>query len=110
MFVDSSCEVKPPLPVPVFLVQGPWKDLSQRPADLLNSGWSGPVSINGRFLHWDVGSFRYILSMDVSDEKCIKLQLPDTGQIIREDSYHLLELGAHLSFMYCASTTRIRKL
>ncbi|XP_074339833.1 F-box/LRR-repeat protein At2g43260-like [Apium graveolens] len=86
-------------------IPGPWKDLSQRPADL-KLGWSDPVLINGRFLYWNVCSFRYIVSMDVSDEKCIRVELPRTGQIFRPDSYHLLELGAQLSFM-CASNRRI---
>lgn len=82
-----------------------WKKIPG-PENLLISEWSDPVSINGRFLYWDVGSFRYILSMDVSDEKCIKLKLP--YQIFADDSiYYLVELGGHLSFIHFVASNQM---
>ncbi|KAL1804669.1 hypothetical protein DCAR_0830473 [Daucus carota subsp. sativus] len=87
-------------------VPGPWKDLSKR--SLLSSGWDDPVSVNGRFLHWNVLSYEYIVSMDVSDEKCIKIKLPYSVESFTDESeFNLVELGGYLACIYSASRTQM---
>lgn len=80
-------------------IPGPWKDKDQRLSVLKYSEWSDPVSINGRFLHWNVSSSKYTVSMDVSQEKYMKLKHPPTGERIENKSYHLVDLREHLSFI-----------
>lgn len=87
-------------------ISGPWNNSFERPLGLLDSGWRDPVSLNGRFLYWNVLSPKFVLSMDVSDEKTIKIKLPcNSGQEgIKWQSYHLRELEGHLSLTYGMST------
>lgn len=83
-------------------ISGPWNNSFELPSGLLDNGWSDPVSINGRFLYWNVLSPEFVLSMDVSEETIIKIQLPcDSGQeSALLQSYHLRELEGHLSLTY----------
>ncbi|KAK1363976.1 hypothetical protein POM88_039537 [Heracleum sosnowskyi] len=47
-------------------IPGPWNNSFERPLGF--SKWSDPVSINGRFLYWNVLSPKFVLSVDVNAE------------------------------------------
>lgn len=93
---DSSNAWKP--------ISGPWNNSFERPLGSLDSGWRDPISINGRFLYWNVLSPKFVLSMDVSNEQITKIKLPcNSGQESTWQSYHLTELEGHLSLTYSRS-------
>ena len=70
-----------------------------------DQSWTDPISCsNGRYLHWDVFSDRYILSMDICNEKTRETHLPYYYVSFDEDRMSLFEMGGYLSLMYNVST------
>lgn len=53
--------------------------------------WDDPVSVNGRYFHWDVHSAEYILSMDIVEERFCQIHLPESMK-----TYSLLDMGGYL--------------
>ncbi|XP_010109263.2 F-box protein At5g49610 [Morus notabilis] len=81
------------------VIPGPFQD------EAYDRSWDNPVSI-GQFLHWDVESDFYILSMDVYNETTWKTYLPHYYVSFRIDRMSLIEMGGHLCFMYSYTTTQ----
>ncbi|XWS67191.1 hypothetical protein CRYUN_Cryun05aG0266500 [Craigia yunnanensis] len=88
-------------------IPGPFKEASERPFNIEQFRWSDPVSIERQVLHWFVDSEKYIISMNIRDEKVSKTNLPDFGRRIIKHKYELLEMDGKLSFVYKASKYRI---
>ena len=57
-------------------------------------------------MHWQDSSDEYTLSMDVSNEKFIKIHLPDGGNKIDSHKYALMEFDGHLSSVHNVSNTK----
>ncbi|EEF37990.1 conserved hypothetical protein [Ricinus communis] len=91
------------------LLPGPFlEDPDGRPYDVLsNFHWNDPVLVDGRYMHWYVESNRYIISMDVSEEKSVKTYLPNHGLGMKKGAYALSELGGKLSCIINVDHTKI---
>ncbi|XP_021289704.1 putative F-box protein At5g62060 [Herrania umbratica] len=88
-------------------IPGPFGDLNERPFDVERFSWSDPESIGGQVLHWFVESDTYIISMDLSDEKLRRTNLPDVGRSIMKYEYDLVEMNGELCFVYKVSKFQI---
>ncbi|KAJ0089169.1 hypothetical protein Patl1_31729 [Pistacia atlantica] len=86
-------------------IPGPFEHSLERPIDFVR--WTDPVSINGQVLHWDVETNDYIISMNISNEKWIKLELPGFAKKTERGFYLLVEMGGKLALVYSVSTTQI---
>ena len=84
-------------------IPGPFNEPLERPFNPQTFRWTNVVSVNGQFLYWNVESNRYIVGMNVSDEKWRRINLPDGG----EHRYDLLEMGGKLALFYPVSDTQI---
>ncbi|GLT89472.1 hypothetical protein SLE2022_074510 [Rubroshorea leprosula] len=81
-------------------IPGPFNAPCERPFNIEQFTWSDPVLIGGQVMHWFVDSDKYIISMDISDEKVSKTNLPNWGKQINRLKYDLVEIDGKLSFMY----------
>lgn len=61
-------------------IPGPFNEPLERPFNPQTFRWTNVVSVNGQFLYWNVESNRYIVGMNVSDEKWRRINLPDGGE------------------------------
>ena len=61
-------------------IPGPSNEPLKRPFNPQTFRWTNVVSINGQFLYWNVESNRYIVGMNVSDEKWRRINLQDSGE------------------------------
>lgn len=59
--------------------------------------WDDPVCVEGRYLHWDVHSPKYIVSMDIIKGGFQKTSLPEKTSFNLSNGYHLMEIGGLLS-------------
>ncbi|KAJ4704512.1 F-box domain containing protein [Melia azedarach] len=84
-------------------IPGPFEVPQERPFNVRTFRWTNLVSINGQFLHWDVGSDAYIISMNISDEKWRRIHLPGYDRY----RYDLLDMGGSLALLYKVSNTQI---
>ncbi|KAK9193440.1 hypothetical protein WN944_004137 [Citrus x changshan-huyou] len=84
-------------------IPGPFNEPLERPFNPQTFRWKNVVSVNGQFLYWNVESSRYIVGMNVSDEKWRRINLLDGG----EHMYDLLEMGGKLALFYPVSNTQI---
>lgn len=75
----------------------------ERPFNPQTFRWTDVVSVNGQFLYWNVKSNRYIVCMNVSDEKWRRINLPDCDK----HRYDLLEMGGKLALFSQDSNTQI---
>ncbi|PWA65108.1 glycoside hydrolase family 17, F-box domain-containing protein [Artemisia annua] len=57
--------------------------------------WDDPVSVQGRYLHWDVHCSEYLLSMDTVKETFCQTSLP-----VSEGFSHLVEMGGFLTLLH----------
>ncbi|XP_059666368.1 F-box protein At5g49610-like [Cornus florida] len=71
--------------------------------------WSDPVSVEGRFLHWDVNSAEYILSMDIIKERFQETHLPEfgNGNSSLSTSYEFVERDGLLCLLHPISATQV---
>lgn len=69
--------------------------------------WRDPVCINEQVLHWYIESNRFIISMNVSDEKSRKTYLPECCWRSRKNRYELVEMGGKLVLVYKVSEIQI---
>lgn len=67
--------------------------------------WDDPISVEGRFLHWDVHSPNYIVSMDVVEGGFQKTCLPKKTSFNLSNGYHLMEISGLLSVVVPFSGT-----
>lgn len=59
--------------------------------------WDDPVCVEGRYLHWDVHSPKYIVSMDIIKGEFRKTLLPKKTCFNLSNGYHLMEISGLLS-------------
>ncbi|CAI9273673.1 unnamed protein product [Lactuca saligna] len=71
--------------------------------------WENPVSVQGRYFHWDVHSDKYLVSMDTVKERFRQTFLPGSGSdVYRMDNrYSLVEMGGLLSLLHKVSFDRV---
>ncbi|GKD16348.1 F-box protein-like protein [Tanacetum coccineum] len=60
--------------------------------------WHDPVSIDGRYLHWNVNSFDYLLSMDTVEERFRRISLPPIydDNLKNKNQYSICKMGGFL--------------
>ncbi|GKD66859.1 F-box protein-like protein, partial [Tanacetum coccineum] len=60
--------------------------------------WHDPVSIDGRYLHWNVNSFDYLLSMDTVQERFRRISLPPVydDNLKNKNQYSICKMGGFL--------------
>lgn len=62
--------------------------------------WGDPVLVQGRYFHWDVHCDRYLVSMDMVEEKMFKMSLPISGSSFQ---YTVFEMGGFLTLIHQVS-------
>uniref|UniRef100_A0A5B6YPK4 F-box domain-containing protein n=1 Tax=Davidia involucrata TaxID=16924 RepID=A0A5B6YPK4_DAVIN len=69
--------------------------------------WDDPISVEGRFFHWDVHSAKYIVSMDIVKERFRQTRLPEYGNSLMSNAYFFVEMGGLLSLLIPVSGTQV---
>ncbi|CAL5363754.1 unnamed protein product [Camellia sinensis] len=69
--------------------------------------WDDPISVEGRFLHWDVHSAEFIVSMDVAEERFFQTRLPEYSNSFKSNEYFLTEIGGRLSLLLPVSGSQV---
>ncbi|KAL9991976.1 putative F-box domain-containing protein [Helianthus debilis subsp. tardiflorus] len=69
--------------------------------------WDDPVSVQGRYFHWDVHCSKYLVSMDTVKERFRQTCLPGSDVFPMNKRYSLVEMGGFLSLLHKVSVDKI---
>ncbi|XP_023757179.1 uncharacterized protein LOC111905698 [Lactuca sativa] len=69
--------------------------------------WENPVSVQGRYFHWDVHSDKYLVSMDTVKERFRQTFLPGSDVYPMDNRYSLVEMGGFLTLLHKVSFDRV---
>nr|XP_043632771.1 F-box protein At5g49610-like isoform X2 [Erigeron canadensis] len=69
--------------------------------------WDDPISVQGRYFHWDVHCCKYLISMDTAKERFRQTCLPGSDGIPMNNCYFLVEIGGFLSLLHKVSSDKI---
>ncbi|KAM0023506.1 putative F-box associated interaction domain, F-box-like domain superfamily [Helianthus debilis subsp. tardiflorus] len=61
--------------------------------------WGDPVSVQGRYLHWDVHSSDYLVSMDTVQERFYETRLPGSNDERMRNQYSFVEMNGFLGLL-----------
>ncbi|KAD5962076.1 hypothetical protein E3N88_13549 [Mikania micrantha] len=69
--------------------------------------WDDPISIQGRYFHWDVHCSKYLVSMDTVKERFHPTRLPVFDAFTMNKRYFLVEMGGFLALLHKVSIDMI---
>ncbi|XP_076903706.1 F-box protein At3g07870-like [Bidens hawaiensis] len=69
--------------------------------------WDDPVSVQGRYFHWDVHCNKYLVSMDTVKERFRQTRLPVSDVFPMNKRYFLVEMGGFLSLLHNVTFDKI---
>ncbi|KAI3705078.1 hypothetical protein L1987_75310 [Smallanthus sonchifolius] len=69
--------------------------------------WDDPVSVKGRYFHWDVHCSKYLVSMDTVKERFRQTRLPGSDVFPMNKRYFLVEMGGFLTLLHKVSLDKI---
>lgn len=69
--------------------------------------WDDPVSVQGRYFHWDVHCSKYLVSMDTVKERFRQTCLPGSDDFPMNNRYSLVEMGGFLTLLHKVSADKV---
>ncbi|XP_076954668.1 uncharacterized protein LOC143629225 [Bidens hawaiensis] len=69
--------------------------------------WGGPVSVKGRYLHWDVHSSDHLVSMDTVKERFYQTRLPGLNDDHTRHQHSFVEMNGFLALLDKVSGNKV---